>query len=167
MKEIPLHGVKAAGRVALVDDEDYALVSPHRWLLVEREVANGRTLGPYARGRIVAGRHAPWVWMHKLITGWPKTDHVDHDGLNNQRANLRPTTTAQNNHNQRPQLGSSSRYKGVTWHRKVGKWQAAIKLNRRCIYLGVFASEEEAALAYNIAAIEAYGEYAYVNEVAA
>jgi hypothetical protein len=104
--------------------------------------------------------------MHKLITGWPKTDHIDHDGLNNQRSNLRPATTAQNNHNQRPQRNTSSRFKGVTWHKRIGKWQAAIKVADKNRHLGVFPDEEDAARAYNAAAVEAYGEYAYLNEVA-
>ena len=162
MKAVSLHGEKAAGRVALVDDEDYDLVMQYRWRGWEKRHPNGSIAGPYA----VAGTRSPdgrraVVKMHKLSTGWPMTDHRDHDGLNNQRSNLRPATKAQNNHNQGPQAGTSSRYKGVTWHRKVKKWQATIKLNGKSRYLGCFTSEEDAARAYAEAALVAQGEYAY------
>lgn len=167
MKKIPLYGVIAAGRVALVDDADYDLVSGYRWNAREWTRPSGGTEGPYAvSSRWANGRNNP-ISMHKLITGYARTDHRNGDCLNNQRFNLRPATTAQNNHNQRPRHGTSSRYKGVVWHRRVAKWQASIKLDGRFIYLGVFTSEEEAALAYNAAAFEAWGEYAWLNEVAA
>jgi hypothetical protein len=168
MKEIPLSGKNGHGRVALIDDADFQLISAYRWRLWEELLRpEGRPHGPYAiAGMPVNGRrtHVP---MHRLITGWPMTDHIDHDGLNNQRSNLRPTDTAQNNHNQRPRAGASSRFKGVTWHKRVGKWQATIKLNGRCIYLGLFISEDEAGAAYDVAALKAYGEYAYLNGGAA
>jgi hypothetical protein len=167
VKTIPLHGKNAKGRVALIDDGDYDLVRSRRWTVIERPQPNGRMDGPYAITHFSRDGRRTGVYMHALITGWPKTDHRNGDGLDNQRYNLRPATTAQNNHNQRPRIGTSSRFKGVTWHKKVAKWQATIKLNQRCVYLGVYTSEEEAALAYNAAALEAYGEYAYLNEVAA
>jgi len=166
MREITLRGKKAAGRVALIDDEDYELVSERDWYVWERLEGQRRVHGPYAYCLLRDGRFAK-VFMHQFLTGWPKTDHEDHDGLNNQRSNLREATTAQNNHNQRPRIAGSSRYKGVTWHRQVGKWQATIKLNGKCHYLGVFLSEEEAARAYNEAALNAYGSYAYLNQIEA
>jgi hypothetical protein len=167
-REIPLSGKKAAGRAALVDDEDYELVSVHRWHLWDQKGRHARARGPYAyttTRRPDGGKTT--TAMHNLIMGRRLVDHVNHDGLDNRRENLRPATIAQNNHNQRPRAAGSSRFKGVTWHRRVGKWQATIKLNGRCVYLGVFAIEEEAALAYDAAALEAYGEYAYLNGVAA
>ena len=167
MKTVPLHGAKAAGRVALVDDDDYELVSGYRWRVWERRRGpNGAIWGPYAVAS-VSSRRGGCIQMHQLITGWPMTDHRNGNGLDNQRSNLRPATVAQNTQNARPQAGSSSRYKGVTWHKKLSKWQAEIKVGGKHRYLGVFVSEEDAALAYNVAALEAYGEYAYLNEVAA
>ena len=162
---IPLAGVSAKGRTALIDAADYPLVGDYRWHLMEQQKYQGRTSGPYvATTAAGVGRR---VFMHTLITGYPLTDHINHNGLDNRRSNLRAATTAQNNHNQRPQIGTSSRFKGVTWHKQIKKWQAAIKIDGRCVYLGVFLSEEEAALAYNAAALDAYGEYAYLNEVTA
>lgn len=167
MREIPLSGSKAAGRVALVDDEDYDLVMQYRWRVWEKDHEGARTNGPYAQANTYRDGRKGHVFMHKLVTSWPRVDHKNHNGLDNRRSNLRPATTAQNNHNQRPQIGTSSRYKGVTWHKANRKWQATIKLAGRSRYLGCYSTEEDAALAYNAAALEAYGEHAYLNEVAA
>lgn len=172
MREIQLHGKIAAGRVTRIDDGDFDLVNSHRWNCHEEAREHNRTHGPYAKTKIVtlADDGTPkvaWIFMHVMIMGFVGVDHADHDGLNNQRSNLRAADTAQNNYNQRPRIGTASRYKGVTWHKKVRKWQATIKLGGRCVYLGVYTSEEDAARAYDVAALEAYGERAYLNGVAA
>jgi hypothetical protein len=166
MMAIALSGRKAAGRVALIDDEDEPLVTPYPWWLIESKRKSGSLNGLYAQtefrrgdGRLIK------PYMHSLITGWPMTDHVNHDGLDNRRSNLRPATHAQNLHNQRLRDGTSSRYKGVTWHKRLSKWQAGLTIDSRYIYLGLYAGEEEAALAYNTAALEAFGAYAYLNPV--
>jgi hypothetical protein len=161
VKAVQLHGPKAAGRVALVDDDDYDLISGYRWRAWEAHRASGIIDGPYARASLKRNGHRVLLYMHKLITGWPMTDHANGNGLDNQRSNLRPATRAQNSHNQRSQGGSSSRHKGVTWHRQVRKWQAAIKVDGKHRYLGCYESEEDAARAYEAAALEAWGEYAY------
>lgn len=163
MKEVPLGGEKAAGRVALIDDEDYDLISSYRWRVWERPRSDRRiACGPYA----VTGGPGSFVQMHKLLTGWPMTDHIDRDGLNNQRSNLRPATNAQNQRNRGPNAGGSSRYKGVWRAPCHGKWRAEIRADGKRRYLGYFASEEEAALVYNAAATELFGEFAWLNEVA-
>ena len=165
VKTVPLHGKKAAGRVALVDDEDYELVMQYRWHVWEKVGReNKRDDGPYAQApiRLQDGRKST-IRMHKLITGWPATDHANGDGLDNRRANLRPATKTQNLHNARSRSGTSSRFKGVSWHKVVRKWQANIKVDGKRCYLGVFASEEDAAAAYTAAALETQGEYAYAR----
>jgi hypothetical protein len=158
MKTIPLHGGKAAGRVALVDDEDYDLVMRYRWNVHEGARPNTRRkTGPYAVTKHRDGGRRRNLTMHNLITGWSRVDHINHNGLDNQRANLRPATNAQNAYNQRPHQAHTSEYKGVSWHR--GKWQATI--NRH--YIGLFVCEEDAADAYDSAARAAFGEHAYLN----
>jgi hypothetical protein len=99
--------------------------------------------------------------MHNLITGWRFVDHVDHNGLNNRRSNLRAATKAQNAANERKRPGCSSQYKGVVWHRN--RWQARIEIGDEYRYLGRFVSEEEAARAYDAAAVTAWGQYANPN----
>lgn len=173
MREVPLHGHKAAGRVALVDDEDYDLVMQYRWYVDERfrEGVKGTWhSGPRAISTYKDGKRI-YLMMHKLITGWAETDHADGNGLNNQRDNLRNVTHLQNTWNRRGHPGSSSRYKGVTLLRygtgkykgKYTKWWARIVINGKQISLGLHKTEEEAALAYNAAALENFGEYARLN----
>ncbi len=167
MRTIPLSGKKAAGRVALVDDEDYELVASHVWRVYE-ETRVGRRHGPYAFASIrrVDGRRT-MIYMHKLLTGWSQTDHKNHDGLDNQRTNLRPVTRAQNQQNARPYAGCTSPYRGVYWNRQRRTWQAQISTDGRRRNLGRFASEEDAARAFDGAALAAWGEYAYLNFAAA
>ncbi len=167
MKTVPLHGKVAAGRVALVDDDDYDLVMAYRWFVVEKSrsgVGRRRDDGPYAKTTV---RHPDGHWttarMHSLLTGWPQTDHKDHDGLNNQRSNLRPATQSQNAANQRPMEGRTSQYKGVSWKREYRKWLAKITIRKRGRHLGYFAVEEDAARAYDAAALAAWGEFACLN----
>lgn len=165
MKTVPLGGKKAAGRVALVDDEDYELVMAHRWYVDQGNHGPRRALsGPYAMTNIVRsdGRRTT-LRMHRLITGWPKTDHINQDGLDNRRSNLRPASKSQNAANQRPRRGCVSPYKGVCWDRRRRKWTAQIKASGRHIYLGLFITEDDAARAYDAAAIAAWGEYACIN----
>jgi hypothetical protein len=162
MMTVPLHGKKAAGRVALVDDQDYALVSQHRWHICEAS-RPGYDGGPYAVTNLPRplGSSRAALFMHTLITGWPRVDHRNHDGLDNQRANLRPTTASRNMANSRPRGTGASRYKGVSW---TGyRWRASIKVNGRIAHLGNFVNEEAAARAYDAAALAAWGEYAWLN----
>jgi hypothetical protein len=136
MKEIPLNGKKAAGRVALIDDEDYDLVMQYKWYVDERfrEGVKGTWhSGPRAVATYKDGEHIH-LMMHTLITGWPEVDHADGNGLNNQHYNLREVTHLQNTWNRNGHPGASSKYKGVTLLRygtgkykgKYSKWWARI-----------------------------------------
>jgi hypothetical protein len=169
MMTVPLHGKKAAGRVALVDDEDYEIVMQYRWYVLE-QIRNGRTHGPYAIAHTGHGRkNQRTILMHKLLTGWPQTDHRNHDGLDNQRSNLRPATDPQNHANERKTLTrygkpTSSRFKGVYWATQSRRWAARIRVgNGKRLHLGSFRSEIDAARAYDEAALAAWGEYACLN----
>jgi hypothetical protein len=165
LRTIPLTGKRASGRVALVDDQDFELVSQYSWYLFEI-VRAGRANGPYARTMLKGRRQ---IFMHTLITGWPQTDHEDHDGLNNQRSNLRPATVGQNKANQRKRSdGRSSQYKGVHWRkRQPGRtysyWVAKITVSGRSRTIGYFHDEQDAARAYDAAALAAWGDYACLN----
>jgi hypothetical protein len=89
-------------------------------------------------------------------------DHVDGDGLNNQKRNLRKATPTQNGGNRVIQK-HSSKFKGVTWWKKPKKWVACIRFNTR-IHLGYFESETDAAKAYDAAALKLFGDFALTNE---
>lgn len=159
--EVPLHGKKAAGRVALVDSEDFELVSRFRWNVQEHWYQGARTLvhqGPYV---IAHPSRGETYRMHTLITGWSKVDHVNHDGLDNRRSNLRLVTSRLNSANAKPQGDTVSGFKGVTWTSR--SWRARITIDGTLKHLGVFDSEVNAALAYDEAARKAWGEFAYLN----
>lgn len=148
-------GMQNSDRVAIVDDADVATIAEHRWFTYRI----GRT--HYA----MATHQGERIYMHRLIMGNPygEVDHRNNDGLNNRRSNLRVAPHALNLANQRPQVGRSSRYKGVSWNRKQNVWEAYIKVNRRKRRLGWFTSEIEAAKVYDAAAIAAWGEFARPN----
>jgi hypothetical protein len=92
-------------------------------------------------------------------------DHADHDPLNNQRVNIRVGTQTENMHNIKPRKGK--RFRGVTLRKDTGRWSAQIWARRKHYALGCFDSEEEAAQAYNRAAIELFGDRAVLNNVEA
>lgn len=149
------------GKVALIDDADLPLVSGFRW----------HAFRPSKFGCYYAGTGQPRVYMHRLIMGAAPGEEVDHcngDGLDNRRSNLRLTTHALNMANQRPRQGTSSRFKGVSrYHRPRANgqpcWQAYIKVQGHRRNLGYFDIEEDAARAYDAAALATWGEYARLN----
>lgn len=154
--------VLTSGSVALIDDADMDLVGAHRWY--ELRGHNGKR---YAR--TCCGNRS--IYMHRLITGTPpgaETDHRNGDGLDNRRANLRVATSSQNKANKvkptRPDgRPTSSRFKGVSWDRTRGLWQAKITVDRHCRNLGRYDDEADAARAYDLAAVLAWGEFALTN----
>ena len=104
--------------------------------------------------------------MHRqLLPHIRRIDHVNGDGLDNRRANLRPATAGQNQANRSRNTNGTSRFKGVAWFQKSQKWMAKITHNYKQIYLGCYHTEKEAAIAYNVAALELFGEYARLNNI--
>jgi hypothetical protein len=117
----------------------------------------------YARGYVGKGR----IYMHREVINAPvdcQVDHVNHDGLDNRRDNLRLCTVSQNQGNSRKQnRETTSRYKGVSWHSRDRRWRAQIRYGKEKVHLGQFLSEEEAAYAYDRAARNRWGEFANIN----
>ena len=109
--------------------------------------------------------------MHRFIMGVEDSkvhiDHINHDTLDNRKSNLRLCTHAENGRNRKIQKGGSSKYKGVCKRRNnmVKAFEASIKFNYKRIHLGTFATELEAAIAYNKAALHYFGEFALLNDV--
>jgi hypothetical protein len=158
MKEIPLN----KGMVALVDDCDYELVAniPHKWYVRQRKYTN------YAVARYKKDGRAYCIKMHRLILGVEDNrilvDHIDGNGLNNTRNNIRQATVGQNNANRhKRKAGGLSKYKGVT--PRYHKWAAFISHNNKTLYIGIYDTEIDAARAYNEKARELFGEFARPN----
>ena len=147
------------GLVALVDDNDYEMVrSMGPWSAFPRN----RTF--YARKTIYLGNgRGTSLYMHRVLTDWPRVDHINGDGLDNRRSNLRSTSHAGNMRNARLRPDSTSGYNGVSWHPKHRKWVAAIHVDHRRIYLGSYIDPVEAARAYDEAATHHFGEFARIN----
>lgn len=95
-----------------------------------------------------------------------KVDHKNRNPLDNTRRNLRNCTSSQNSYNSKNRSYGTSKYRGVSFHKKAFKWQAHLKVNKKTKYLGIFHSEKAAALAYNKAALEFIGkDFSVLNEV--
>lgn len=104
--------------------------------------------------------------MHRVIAGTPKgrfTDHMNRDRLDNRRSNLRVATQAQNQFNRDAVHGSRSKFKGVDFMPKKGKWRARISDGKDRSFLGLFQTELEAAAAYDVASVAAHGAFASLN----
>lgn len=150
-----------SGHVVLIDTADAPLVDGHHWC------ANTTKLTTYAQA---GGQRRPLVLMHRLILGAPVGVLVDHrngNGLDNRRANLRLATRSQNGANSGLSRRNTSGYKGVSWRSDLGRWHSSIKIDGRSRHLGYFNSREDAAQAYNAAAVEAWGPFARLNAVPA
>lgn len=141
------------GNYARVDGADMPAVMLHNWSLD----APGR----YAISRI----KGKFVYLHRfLMPGAALVDHIDGDGLNCSRCNLRSVTASQNSMNSRKAgTRAKSKWKGVT--KLSNGWMARIKIDGNAIYLGCFKHEDDAGRAYNKAAAEHFGEYARPNEI--
>ncbi|MHC4260562.1 MAG: hypothetical protein ACYSTF_09170 [Planctomycetota bacterium] len=156
MKKIPL----TQGKFAIVDAEDYERLNRHKWQ------AQWRFGTFYAKRKLGRSTH----YMHREILNPPhglSCDHKDHNGLNNQKSNLRLCTQGQNVRNRRPNKNSSSRYKGVTRNRRrrksTGSWRAQIRFNGKLRHLGIFKNEVDAAVAYDRKAVELFRDFAWLN----
>ena len=150
------------GYVAIVDSDDFDAVAKYNWNVLEQ----GRCR--YAH-TVTEDRRI--VTMHRFLFSPPSpfvVDHINGNGLDNRKCNLRAATIQQNawNHAARQPAKCASPYKGV-WFATDGKrrkrWVASIRINGKRIRLGYFATDFDAALAYDEAAQQHFGEFAKLN----
>lgn len=148
------------GKFALVDLADWDHLSQVKWC----------AMGPTTSGRYYAVRRqngtGKTIYMHRYIMGASKSETVDHKenpGLDNRRSNLRICTQQQNTMNRSIDRRSKSGFKGVSFHRAYGRWEAYLHVDWRKRCIGFYDSAEEAARAYDIAAFARFGEFAKLN----
>jgi len=158
-RRIPL----TQGKYAIVDPDDYWRLSKHKWYAAKM---NGCFYA--VRGIVTKDgkrRHLP---IHRCIIKVPDNmfvDHINHNGLDNRKANLRPATRAQNGRNRvkYKKRTYTSKYKGVSWHPGNKPWRAHIQSNQKLLSLGSFHHELQAARAYDRAAKKYHRQFASLN----
>jgi hypothetical protein len=153
MKHIQLNNEYSA----IVEDSDYEELIKYSWFA-------------HKVGDKIYARNTKMAYMHRLITNASETaivDHIDGNGLNNTKGNLRCCNKSQNGANRKgPNKNSRSKYLGVCLFKQTNKWQARVQKDGKYYHVGYFKNEDDAALAYNRKAKELFGEYAYENKVA-
>ncbi len=164
---IPLGGKKYPGLFALVDVDDADRVLQVRWHATVTASSNTVRRVKYVTGSIKTESGRAYPYLHRFILGITdpnvKVDHINHNGLDNRRCNLRVGSHQQNIFNRRPNTHATSQYKGVHWVKSRERWRARIKFNGRVICIGDFENEQEAAEAYDGAALMLFGSRAYLN----
>jgi hypothetical protein len=163
--EIPL----TRGYVAQIDDSDLELVGLHKWCAMVKRFPDGKIRNIYAYRSIRVSGKQTTQFLHRFLLpvgNGLDVDHHDHNGLNCQRYNLRPATKSQNQANSRKSPGGTSEFKGVSWNAKRRRWIVQITLNGKTALIGQFHNENDAAFAYNSAAIKAFGNFAHLNAAA-
>lgn len=156
MKRIKL----TQGKEAMVDDWNFEKLNQYKWQ------AHKNSYGGFEAVRKSKGKT---LRMHRSVVGLDffdkrETDHKNHNTLDNRESNLRVCSKAENQYNQSPQKRkTTSKYKGVTWNKRLNKWISQIAVNKVKIHLGCFESELIAAAVYDYNAKKYFGEFACCN----
>jgi hypothetical protein len=156
MKKIPL----SQGKFAIVDDEDYKELNKYKWWV------NKNNNVWYAKRTTWNGRRN-LILMHRYILGVSKNlfcDHINGNGLDNRKENLRVCTMGENFKNTKKRANCKNVYKGV-YKQKSGKWRVTLFVNGKSKHIGQFIDIKNAAQAYNDAAKKYYGEFAFLNKI--
>lgn len=152
------------GLEAIIDDDDFDVISKLKW---RTKKGWGETHYAYAHGPRNNGKRKEFN-MHRMILGAVKGQYVDHingNGLDNRKENLRFCSNRENSFNSKHRVNAKSKYKGVSWCSRTKRWQTALRIAKKSIWLGRFKIQQEAAKAYNEAAIKYFGEFARLNDI--
>lgn len=146
------------GKAAIVDDGDFEELSKYKWYAFKNK-------NIWYAARSNKRRN---VYMHREIAGAPKgavVDHINGNGLDNRHENLRVCSSSENVRNSGISSRNTSGYKGVSFHKALGRYRAGITVNRKIVFLGYFPTAQEAARTYDVAAKQYHGEFARINGV--
>lgn len=147
-------------KTALVDLKDFYKINVYKWHYHHTgyAVRNSKTIN--GKRKI--------IFLHREIlkvSNGMYTDHINKNKLDNRRSNLRLATYCENNCNKFLQKNSTTGYKGVSKRKYCNKWRAYITKNKKRIWLGSYNNPQDAALAYNQAAVSLHGKFAYLNKI--
>jgi len=149
------------GEVVQVDDEDFEGLTTHKWSCLR-----GKGATYYACSCKRVNGYQKTVLMHRVIVNCPEgmqVDHINGNGLDNQKHNLRICTDHQNKRARKQHFKSKSGYKGVSWDNWSQKWRAQIRINDTNTHIGRYDTKEAAAHAYDNMARIHFGEFAHLN----
>ena len=152
----------AQPKYAKVDPGDYKRLRGYEWFATKKRNRF------YVRRHVAGGKgKEKLIYLHQEIIDVPQgmvIDHINHDGMDNRKANLRPATHSQNMCHVRKRPGTKhSKYKGIYWKKRNRKWMAMIGFQKKRIHLGYFRSEIDAAKAYDQAARRYHKDFASLN----
>jgi hypothetical protein len=163
VKIVKLKGYKYPNLSTIVDKEDYNEICKYDWCPQDMRAliyVSGVILGKNTK------LHRFIMELHGFDITGKVVDHIDHNTLNNTKSNLRICTPQENSFNRKKTITkTSSKFKGVYFHKKDKKFHARISHNKTLFHLGCFEHENEAAVAYNTKALELFGMYALLNDI--
>lgn len=153
--DIEIKSIKYGTMKCYIDDCDYESIKDYKW-----HISKGKT-GFYARSNIKGKK----TLMHRYLMNFPQNgvDHKNSNGLDNRRDNLRNCSQSENLMNLRKRKTATSIYKGVNFNKALKKYASRIQRDKKQIHLGYFETEDQAAVAYNMAAVKYFGEFARPN----
>lgn len=158
VKTIPL----TQGKIAIIDDDDYEKLNKFKWC---SQKDHQYTRWYAIRKKLINGK---WklILMHREILKAKRgiyIDHINHNGLDNRKINLRLCTGSQNQKNRGLQKNNTSGLIGVSFNKEIRKWSAYIIKDKHQIFLGIFDDKEEAGHVVDKKAIELFGDFAILN----
>lgn len=157
-KEIPL----TQNQFAIVDEDDYERLSRHKWCIsYSRDCYYARRSGRVSGKKIT-------LQMHRVVLGLEYgdnliIDHINRNGLDNRKSNLRIVSQKTNSYNCKMQRHNTSGYRGVAFCKQTGKYTSYITINGIQKHLGFYKTPIEAALAHDVASLLVYKENAIIN----
>ena len=161
MKKISL----SKGEYAIVDDEDFEWLSQQRWHITSNRYARRIKWDGKKKKNIYFYMHREILQRYGFGMKGKETDHINRNKLDNRKVNFRIATHQQNGFNSSLSKRNKSGYKGVSWDKERKVWATCIGIDNKCLSLGRFITPQEAAIAYNNAALKYHVEFARLNNV--